>query len=290
VRVRRPSVPGSPRARRASTAAESRANPLVDQTGAPENIKVAGLDLAGSEKRTSGYCLMQPPWHVALWPLHSDAEILARLEGDRPSVVSIDAPLALPRGRASLDIAGPPHLRACDRELMRRGIRFFPVTLGPMRMLTARGIRLKIEMARYGSPVIESYPGGAQDVLGFPRKQYGEEALRRALIRFGVTGDIRRTDLSHDELDSVCCAIVGLQFLRGEAVALGDPTEALLYLPSVPPGGRGGPSSAAGGRVGGRRLARQTGATSGGGSRATVSRSRGPRPRPTTPPLSRGKG
>lgn len=197
-------------------------------------MKVVGLDLAGSEKRVTGFCLLVPPLRVRLAPLHSDAEILGAIEAVRPDVVSIDAPLALPRGRRSLEVAGPPHLRACDRELLRRHIRFFPLTLGPMRMLTARGIRLKEELGRRGIPVIESYPGGAQDVLGMPRKQHGEEALRRSLVDFGVSGEIERTDLTHDELDAVCCGIVGLQYLRGEAVALGDPEEALLYLPAPP--------------------------------------------------------
>ena len=39
-----------------------------------------------------------------------------------PDVVSIDAPLFLPKGRKSLEQRGPPHLRACDRELLRMKI------------------------------------------------------------------------------------------------------------------------------------------------------------------------
>jgi len=163
--------------------------------------------------------------------LGTDTEIVEAVRSTRASIVAIDAPLSLPRGRRSLDVPGPPHLRACDRALLARGIRFFPVTLGPMRMLTRRGIDLAARLRSDGYEVIEAYPGGAQDVLGLPRKGDGVERLRRAMVRFGFSGAVERRSISHDELDAVMCAYTGREHRAGRSEPLGDPTEGQLVLP-----------------------------------------------------------
>jgi predicted nuclease with RNAse H fold len=194
-----------------------------------------GLDLAGSPLRTTGFCRLTRSGVAELHALHSDEEILEATRAARPQIVSIDAPLSLPRGRQTIEDRSGPHLRACDRELLARHIRFFPITLGPMRMLTTRGLGLQERLRAEGFQVIESYPGGAQDVLRIPRKGAGLPALRRGLRTLGLTGDIERRDVTHDELDAATCALVGLEVLAGRAEALGDPSEGLLYLPRVRP-------------------------------------------------------
>ena len=191
-----------------------------------------GLDLAGVPHRTTGFCRLGFDGVASLAPLGADEEIVARTLAAHPDVVSIDAPLSIPRGRASIEDRSGPHLRACDRELLARGVRFFPVTLGPMRTLTTRGLRLRDRLTGEGLVVIESYPGGAQDVFGIPRKGAGLAALRRGLRSLGVTGEIGRRGVTHDELDAATSALVGLEFLEGRAEALGDPSEGLLYLPA----------------------------------------------------------
>jgi uncharacterized protein len=177
--------------------------------------------------------------------LSDDRAIMRAVLDARPAIVAIDAPLALPTGRVSLERPGPPHLRGCDRALRALGIRFLPLTLGPMRQLTARGIALAGALRRKGVPVIEAYPGGAQDLLGLPRKGDGEERLRRAMRRFGFTGDVSRPDLTHDELDAIACAYTGREHLAGRSLVLGDPSEAELVLPlprrSQPRRARSGP-------------------------------------------------
>ena len=193
--------------------------------------RAAGIDLAGSPRRRTGYCLLGPGLRTRTRVLGDDEEIVRTVVADAPAIVAIDAPLALPRGRRSLEVPGPPHLRACDRELIRLGIRFFPVTLGPMRQLTGRGIALAARLRALGFPVIEAYPGGAQDLLGLPRKGSGEERLRRALLRFGFTGDVRRPGLTHDELDAIACAYTGREHRAGRSLVLGSPDEAELVLP-----------------------------------------------------------
>jgi predicted nuclease with RNAse H fold len=190
-----------------------------------------GLDLAGSPLRRTGFCRLGPGLATETRVLGPDEEIVEAVRTAQPRIVAIDAPLSLPRGRRSLDIPGPPHLRLCDRALLDRGIRFFPVTLGPMRMLTRRGIELAGRLRRDGYPVIEAYPGGAQDLLGLPRKGDGVERLRRAMVRFGFTGDVQRRAITHDELDAIMCAHTGREHLAGRSVILGDPAEGTLILP-----------------------------------------------------------
>jgi uncharacterized protein len=194
--------------------------------------RVVGLDLAGSPRRTTGFCFLGRGPNVRTAALHTDQEILEATRAANPEVVSIDAPLSLPHGRRTIDDRSGPHLRSADRELLRLGIRFFPITLGPMRMLTARGLALRRQLEAEGLRTIESYPGAAQDLLGIPRKQGGSERLRRGLLRTGLRGDLERTDLTHDELDGVTCALVGRAYLRGDFFAIGRPDEGLLILPS----------------------------------------------------------
>jgi len=195
-------------------------------------LNVVGLDLAGSPKRNTGFCLL----HRQLCTtsvLYSDEEILSEVRLAAPEVVSIDAPLFLPKGRESLEKKGPPHLRACDRELLRLKIRFFPLSLGPMRMLTERGMRLRKTLESDGFEVIEGYPGAVQDILGMPRKKAGLENLRKALIEFGVKGGIRKKDITGDELDAVTCAILGKMYLDGNYQAIGEEDEGFMILPDV---------------------------------------------------------
>jgi len=190
-----------------------------------------GIDLAGSPARRTGFCVLGPGLRTRTAVLGDDEEIVSAVLACRPAIVGIDAPLALPRGRRSLNARGPPHLRGCDRELLALGIRFFPLTLGPMRTLTARGIALASRLRALGVTVIEAYPGGAQDVLGLPRKGDGERRLRRALLRFGFSGDVARRSLTHDELDAIACAYTGREHLAGRSLVLGTPDEAELVLP-----------------------------------------------------------
>jgi predicted nuclease with RNAse H fold len=194
---------------------------------------VVGIDLAGSEKRNTGFCLMDSRMKCATAVIHTDREILGMTSDARPSVVSIDAPLFLPKGRESLEKPGPPHFRECDKELLRMHVRFFPISLGPMRMLTARGMKLRAAFEEHGFEVIESFPGAIQDLLGMPRKQKGLPELEKALRRHGVGLGRRRGGFSGDELDAVTSALVGLMYRNGEYRAIGDPEEGLMILPTV---------------------------------------------------------
>lgn len=194
-------------------------------------MPVVGLDLAGSERRDTGFCAMDGEMRCRTAILHTDEEIVSKTLAVRPRVVSIDAPLFLPLGRESLEKKGPPHFRECDMELRRMKIRFFPISLGPMRMLTARGIRLRGIFEKNGLEAIESFPGAIQDIMGMPRKQKGVRKLEQALRSYGASLPKRQTVFTGDELDAVTSALVGLMYVRGEYRAIGDPKEGLMILP-----------------------------------------------------------
>ena len=127
------------------------------------NFLVAGIDLAGVPHRPTGLCLLKGlKAKTAL--LYSDEEILNYIQKEKSDLVAIDAPLTLPPGRKTIGERSGSHFRPCDEELRRRKIPFFPITLGPMRGLTERGIRLRSLLEADGFRVVEVYPGGAQDI------------------------------------------------------------------------------------------------------------------------------
>ena len=180
---------------------------------------VIGLDLAGSEKRPTGFCILEK-MNVETNLVYSDEEIIQKIEKLKPTVIAIDAPLSLPKGRKSIEERTNVHLRECDKELLRRKIKFFPITLGPMRKLTERGIRLKNILEGKGFKVIEVYPGGAQDILKIPRKQNGLDKLVKGLKKLRIKG--LNESMSDHELDAVTCAFVGKLFLEGKSETLGE--------------------------------------------------------------------
>jgi len=194
-------------------------------------MRVIGIDLAGSPKRDSGVCVLEGPRRLRCRVLHSDTEILDHGRSLVPDLVVIDAPLSIPRGRRTIEDRNGPHLRECDRELLRLRLPFFPITLGPMRMLTVRGMRLARALARDGIAVVEGYPGGAQDLWRIPRKKAGVARLQRRLRGLGLGGDLVRRPLTHDELDAVTLAWVARLSLEGRTVTIGDPTEGTMVLP-----------------------------------------------------------
>lgn len=193
---------------------------------------MVGIDLAGSPKRNTGICVLQGN-RVREWKtVFSDKEIMAFVLRHRPRVVAIDAPLNLPPGRKSMDDRNGEHFRPCDRELLKRGIRFFPITLGPMRSLTQRGISLKKKLNRMKFKVIEMYPGAAQDVWKIARKQDGLGKLRKGLEKLGLKG--LDQGMNGDELDAVSGAIVGRLFLQDKTEILGNFRHGAIVIPKPP--------------------------------------------------------
>ncbi len=194
--------------------------------------KVVGIDLAGSESRPTGICILESE-KAKVEVVHTDHEILEAV-GEGTQVVAIDAPLSLPRGRCCLRddclCAGRAHFRICDLELRRMKIKFFPITLGPMRQLTIRGLALKEKLEKRGLRVFETYPGAAQDIWRIPR-QKDPKGLKKGLKRFKLQGNWSKPGVTKDELDAVTCTLVARENLRKNTLTLGDPKEGLMILP-----------------------------------------------------------
>jgi len=191
-------------------------------------LVVLGLDLAGSPRRPTGFCVLRA-LEAETRLLFGDAEIIEAAARVRPGLIVIDAPLNLPPGRKSFEDRNGEHYRPCDRELRARGIPFFPITLGPMRALTLRGIALKRRLERRGFRVLEMYPGGAQDVWGIPRAKRDAAGLFRGLERLGLRG--LSPKLSDHELDAATGALVGRLFLQGKAGFYGDLKTGAILMP-----------------------------------------------------------
>lgn len=178
-------------------------------------MKFCGIDLAGSEKGNTGFCIIDGK-RMRAQILHSDEEIIAELGKEKPEIVGIDAPLSLPPGRKRITDRRGAHFRECDLELRRMGIRFFPITIGPMRMLTERGMRLAERIRMMGMRVEEAYPGAAYDLCRVPRKDAGRIKGWLRGLGFGLEGGE-----TLDELDACAAAASVWMLVHGKGRVLG---------------------------------------------------------------------
>jgi predicted nuclease with RNAse H fold len=194
-----------------------------------KSLLVAGVDLAGVPHRPTGMCVLKG-LRARTSLLYSDEDILSCIQKEKPDLVTIDAPLTLPPGRSSIDERTGSHFRPCDEELRQRKIPFFPITLGPMRSLTKRGIRLRNLLEADGFRVFEVYPGGAQDIWSIPRVKRSLSGLREGLRNLGISG-LKKEGSDH-ELDAATGALVGLLFLQGKAEVYGDFIQGAILMPS----------------------------------------------------------
>lgn len=196
-----------------------------------------GIDLTGNEVKPSGWAVLKGESAITK-SICTDDELISESLKYNPKVVSIDSPLSYPAGR---DCTNPNCecrkygiTRYCERLLSSFGIGVYPCLIPSMEKLTNRGIVLANKFRDLGVEVIESYPGVAQDILSIHRKQNGIEHLKNSYKNFGITGEyLTAQKVSHDELDAISSALVGLFYLSGQYVALGNNEENYLIVPSV---------------------------------------------------------
>ena len=201
------------------------------------DLRVVGIDLTGAEERPSGWCLLHGR-EACVALVSSDEDLIEETSRARPHIVSIDSPLCLPAGRISVEDDDPGRaefgiMRESERVLKRRGVNVYPCLIQSMQKLTARGMRLARALRERGIPVIESYPGAAQDIMRIPRKGAGEEWLRAGLQEFGITGAFETQKVTHDELDAITSALVGTFHMAGMSEALGTEEEPPLIIPRL---------------------------------------------------------
>jgi uncharacterized protein YprB with RNaseH-like and TPR domain/predicted nuclease with RNAse H fold len=189
--------------------------------------RMVGIDLTASERRATGWALMEGA-RVTTKSLRTDDDVIRETLAANADVVSIDSPLSLPERHGG---GGVPIYRKCELALKRMGISVFWCLLPSMKMLTLRGIRLAGELRKAGCKVIESYPGAAQDILGIPRKKASLAELKWGLSWAGIRGDFLNADITHDEVDAITSALVGLFYLADDYIALGTAAEDYLIVP-----------------------------------------------------------
>ncbi|MCE5215179.1 MAG: DUF429 domain-containing protein [Methanobacterium sp.] len=182
---------------------------------------IIGIDLAGKEENPTGICVTGTD-KVILKTLHSDTDIIKYVKKINPSIVTIDAPLSLPKGRCCLEkdckCASGGHLRKAEREIRPYG-RVLPLTFKGMKMLTLRGIRLAQEL-RKDFEVIETHPRTIQKMLGF--KDLKDDLSKVYKLSNNPT---------EHELDALLAAMIGNLYINGLYLELGDPEEGTIILP-----------------------------------------------------------
>ncbi|MGB8535721.1 MAG: ribonuclease H-like domain-containing protein [Acidobacteriaceae bacterium] len=207
---------------------------LIRRVGRHSGPRIVGIDLTGSERRATGWALLDG-CDASTKSLRTDEELIQETVAADPDIVSIDSPLSLPEGVTDCDCVGnSPIYRKCELALKRMGISVFWCLLPTMKCLTRRGMLLATELRRRGLNVIESYPGAAQDLLGIPRKGSSLEELKQGMGRIGITGPYLTCRVTHDEVDAITSALVGLFYLADDYIALGTSIEGYLIVPRSP--------------------------------------------------------
>lgn len=186
-----------------------------------ETMRIMGIDLAGKMENPCGICILDGHDFI-LKTLYREEDILKEIKTVDPSLIVIDAPLSLPKGRCCLEkdceCAYGCHFRQAELDIRPYG-RVLPLTFRGMKMLTLRGISIAEELKkRY--EVIETHPRTSQKILGLEN----------------LLSDFRRffkipTDVTKHELDAVLAALTGFLYIKDCFIKLGDPDEGIIIIP-----------------------------------------------------------
>ena len=211
----------------------------INKLSPANNKRIIGIDLAGviNSSSKTGICYLYGKKAITS-VVKTDEEILDFIIEHDADIISIDAPLSLPNGRTTVYNDDPKRnefgiMRNCERVLKQRGINVYPALIDSMQELTKRGILLSRKLRKMGYPVIECFPGAAQDILQIPRKRTDETLLKKGLTRLGIHGDFEDNKVYHDELDAITAALVGQFFISEYYEAIGIPEENYLIVPNV---------------------------------------------------------
>jgi predicted nuclease with RNAse H fold len=183
-------------------------------------MRVVGLDLSGSPKNETGFCLLvaeEGDKNVQTGIIHTNDDIIAKVLASKPDVVCIDAPLTYDGGR-----------RKCDEILAELGA--LPVTLRGMESLAIRGRGLAQQLRKQGVDCIEVFAAGSAKTLGVFSKD--DLTMQKAIMGLDLKGDLDARILTRDELDAIVAAMTGYLHLMGQTKAVGD-GRGMIMLPSV---------------------------------------------------------
>ena len=185
-------------------------------------MKIIGIDLSGKPENPTGICFLDLH-NLQFSTLFENKDILSYIFLKKPSLIVIDAPLSLPKGRCCLSkecscSKEGGHFREAEVQMRKYG-RTLPLTFRGMRMLTERGIQIA-EKLRDEYTVLESHPRTIQKILGFSN-------LYKDLTKYFELPE----NISEHELDAALLAIAGVFYARGEFMEFGDAEEGTIILP-----------------------------------------------------------
>ncbi len=205
-----------------------------------------GIDPTSAPRRPSAFAVLDDRGSLHdLGLVRDDDDILALARRWRPRYLAIDAPLSLPKGMCCLEEsrpcapASPDGLKAAERALLKEGIGLFRTTKRSLiKAMVYRAIRLRRALEEQGYAVMEIYPYASKVRLfgrPIPKKttKAGRQWLRQRLE--GLVPGLRehRQPLSHDQLDAIVAAYTAYLRGQGQAEAVGDPQEGVIYVPKT---------------------------------------------------------
>jgi len=207
-----------------------------------------GIDPTCASRRPSAFAVLDDQGSLRdLGLAREDGDILALARRWRPRYLAIDAPLSLPQGMCCLEescpcaAASPDGLRAAERVLLKEGIGLFRTTKRSIiKAMVYRAMRLRRALEERGCAVVEVYPYASKVRLfgrPIPRKttKAGRQWLHERLERLVPGLAEHGRPLSHDELDAIVAAYTAYLHGQGQAEAVGDPREGVIYVPRARP-------------------------------------------------------
>lgn len=183
-------------------------------------IRVVGLDLSGSPKNDTGFCLLLDDGEnrrVKTAILKKDDEIILQCDLVSPDLIAIDAPITPARNG---------YLRSCDQELSEYGT--LPHSLRGMSVLVERGILIGNNL-KNKHEVIEVLNSATTRILGLDEKRDIDRQKKLAQM---LGGELKERIMKKDELDAISAALAGYFHLKGKSIEIGD-DEGTIILPKV---------------------------------------------------------
>jgi len=184
-----------------------------------ETEKIVGVDLAATQTNPTGWALWKKKT-VSTRLVCRDDEILTLTQKHAPTLVAIDAPLSLPKGKG---------MRETDKAMHRMGYPVLPPLFPAMKKLTLRAMTLAQQIRKLGLSVIEIHPSSTRKALQMPAKDW--IAIQATLVQMGMKGDLKRRALTPHELDATIAALTAHLYLEGKTQLIGDTKEGYIVVP-----------------------------------------------------------
>lgn len=160
----------------------------------------------------------------------ADQFIINCVQHFRPSYVFIDAPLSIPGVYRGIEDCDDYNFRKCDRELRAMS----PMFIGG---LTARAMRLKVDMEKMGAQVFETYPKIIAQCfklqeLGYKGSKLALTACKEKLCSCfnpKINIDCEEIKTWH-HLDAFMALMAAMKYLSNTSKIYGDELEGQIFV------------------------------------------------------------